>query len=90
MAGSDRLLRLLHAPRRLSTLVTAAERPQNPPCSVRFNSEKDQELIGGFNSLTNKRPVISTAVGRPVEGTRVSLNSTPIHQPAYRRRARGR
>jgi hypothetical protein len=36
-------------------------------CLVRFDSDEDQELIRGINSLRNKYSVVSTAVGRPVE-----------------------
>lgn len=36
-------------------------------CTVRFDSDEDQELIRGINSLRNKNSVLATAVGRPVE-----------------------
>ncbi len=36
-------------------------------CTVRFDSDKDQELIRGINSLRNKYSVSATAVGPPVE-----------------------
>ena len=36
-------------------------------CTVRFDSDEDQELIRGINSLRNRYSVISTAVGRPVD-----------------------
>jgi hypothetical protein len=36
-------------------------------CTVRFDSDEDQELIRGINSLRNKYSVSATAVGRPVE-----------------------
>ncbi len=36
-------------------------------CLVRFDSDEDQELIRGINSLRNKYSVMASAVGRPVE-----------------------
>ena len=36
-------------------------------CTVRFDSDADQELIRGINSLRNKYSVLATAVGRPVD-----------------------
>jgi hypothetical protein len=36
-------------------------------CTVRFDSDEDQELIRGINSLRNKYSVLATAVGRPVD-----------------------
>jgi len=36
-------------------------------CTVRFDSDENQELIRGINFPKNKYPVISTAAGQPVE-----------------------